>query len=103
MTCCKEGLRQLVTMVPEWRDGKTARAEIRAVRGYLLRHGFPAKEVIRLTDPHALAIARKAMLHDERKAKDSDHGDLAVMKAKLKRTGRVEDAAAVIERMLVRQ
>jgi len=94
-----DDLRRLVALVPEWRDGKTARQEVRAVRGYLLKHGFPAKDVVRLADPHALAIARKAMLHDSMPA-EAGRDDLSELKARLQRTGRVEDAAAVIERML---
>lgn len=103
-----DGVRRLAKLVPEWTDTGRARQEIRAVRSYLMRNGFAAPDVASLADPHALAIARKAMLFDT----DSP-GTRALatagmptaggnpLMARLRQTGRVEDAAKVIEQMML--
>jgi hypothetical protein len=97
-----DGVRRLAQLVPEWTDTGRARQEIRAVRSYLMRKGFSAPDAASLADPHALAIARKAMLYDA----DSQQGPSPAtddqLMARLRQTGRVEDAAAVIEQMMQR-
>lgn len=104
-----DGVRRLAKLVPEWTDTGRARQEIRAVRGYLMRNGFAAPDVASLADPHALAIARKAMLYDSDSqgarpplTSGGSAGASDPLMARLRQTGRVEDAAAVIEQMMFR-
>jgi len=101
----------LARLVPEWRDAATAARELEHVRNYLVAQGFAAEAVTKLDDPYDLAMARKAMLYDRMLASarerisepmpaPTSEPGLAELKMRLAQTGRVEDAAAVIERLL---
>jgi len=103
-----DGVRRLAKLVPEWTDTGRARQEIRAVRSYLMRSGFAAPDVASLADPHALAIARKAMLFDSDTPGTRTPATTGAPMtggnppmARLRQTGRVEDAAKVIEQMML--
>lgn len=117
---------RLADLVPEWANPRQASRGMDEVREFLRGHGVPDGYTTTMSDPREFAIARKAMLFDramadrgglaskrmppnarvlapgavpERNASDPTLGGL---QARLKRSGRVEDAAAVIERMLFR-
>lgn len=117
---------RLAELVPEWAEAGQASRGMDEVREFLRGHGVPDSYTTTMSDPREFAIARKAMLFDramadrgglaskrmppnarvlapgaasERNASDPTLGGL---QARLKRSGRVEDAAAVIERMLFR-
>lgn len=103
--------RLLARLVPEWRDGATVGRELGEVRAYLEQQGFAPEAVAAVDDPYDLAMARKAMLYDRMLAKARERSaapaprpvsgsNLNALKARLAQSGRVEDAAAVIEQLL---
>jgi hypothetical protein len=121
-----EQARQLAELIPEWADPARASQELGEVRSFLLGQGVPQDYVATASDPRELAIARKAMLYDRAMAErsglaakrlpdaarvlhpgaapETGPGDPTMerLRLRLKSTGRLDDAAAVIERMLSR-
>ena len=121
-----EQARQLAELIPEWADPARASEEIGEVRSFLLAQGVPQDYVATASDPRELAIARKAMLYDRAMAERSglaakrlpdarqvlhpgaradvrpDDPTMERLRLRLKSTGRLDDAAAIIERMLPR-
>ena len=101
-------------LVPDWSDPRRVQSEVGDIKDYLVRQGFDAEAVGALDDPYDIAMARKAMLYDRMLAETRarlpqapvaeafvpmDPG-LGELKARLARSGRLEDAAALIERLL---
>lgn len=124
--------KRLPELVPEWADETTAKQEKVELRNYLLSMNIPAEQIDGkvdangnivapgLSDAHAIAIARKAMLYDrsqqnvsvtKKKVKklpkvlksgktttksEIDHAAQKKKRDRLRQTGRPEDAASLI-------
>ena len=105
---------ELLKLVPEWKDSKLANAEKKLVMEYGKSIGFTKQELDQAYDSRAVATMRKAALWDqlqEKKhgikpvrrqsmkpgSKSGDPGRIKQGKAaeRLKKSGRVEDAAGV--------
>jgi hypothetical protein len=119
-----EEQRQLLKKnVPEMSDDDSLNKEIATLKSYLEKVGYRPEEIATLQDHRDTIIARKAMLYDrlmggkgkaERLAAlprvqrpgtasariDRARESRAVLMQRLKRTGRTEDAARLIEDML---
>lgn len=124
----REQAHKLRAAVPAWSDTKVMQSELEGISQYLVRQGISEQEVEQLTDHRDWLIARKAMLYDEIQAKKpavlekvkqlprviapgvssgADRGSSArraaegdQLLARVKETGRVEDAAAAIAHRL---
>lgn len=114
----------LPDIIPEWRDSKVAASEASAIKGFLLGEGFTDQDIAGLTNATLVKLARKAMLYDrgetranEVKAKPSQpraktlksgsrgtapraQNETQKQRIKLKQTGHVKDAAALIKNLL---
>lgn len=105
--------------IPEWKDGAKAEADMGAVRSFLASNGFNDAEIASVMDHRHVVVARKAMLYDQMmkngKAKVASAPPVAkpgstaskptnTSKQKvaqaLKKTGRSEYAAKLIEGLL---
>jgi len=118
----KEETERLASLIPEWRDSKTATSEKARLMEYGQKLGFSEQELAQVYDHRAVLMLRKAMLYDDlqasgqKKLKEAPstspaaakpgspasrqtNRDLDSAKARLKETGRVSDAQAVLERM----
>ena len=113
----------VVAAIPEWADETKAKAEKAQLFDYLVSAGFDAKNVGEIADHRIVVMARKAMLHDQRtvqgkeavkklvkvtpkmlkpgaassKAEQSAEASRSI-RERLKKSGRVEDFAALIKR-----
>ena len=115
----------LLAKVPEWQDVKVREAETGKLRNYLQETGFTADEVDRAYDHKMLVLARKAMAYDEMSNKADvakkkvaklgkkvlksgtrqSKGDQQVdrtkqLRAKLRKSGRMDDAVDVISGLI---
>jgi hypothetical protein len=112
----------LLTVLPEWKDPAVAKAETAALREYGQSIGFTEAELDDVLDHRAVRVLRDAMAYRTLKAKSgqvrsaveakkvakpgatsappSKHLDLQRAKQRLRQSGRVDDAAAAIERLL---
>lgn len=114
----------LLAKQPEMADPVKARQETAALTRYLVEAGYKQEELSRLVDHRDFILARKAMLYDRltanreqvketlaalprvqqpgtaRAARDGTAERRAALMTRLTRSGRVEDAARVIEDML---
>ena len=104
--------------IPDWKDQARANAEMGEVKQFLAKNGFDDSEVASIIDHRHVVVARKAMLYDKLMAQGKQTVKTApppVAKpgstAKpntdskrhldaLKKTGKGEHAAKLIERML---
>jgi hypothetical protein len=108
----------LLQKLPEWQDQKRADAEKAEIANYLVQSGFQPQELSNLIDHRQVVIARKAMLYDKSRgqvdtakkrvatvpkimksgapkpAEQRASERLMALKAKLAKTGTVEDAVA---------
>jgi len=113
---------QLLAKIPAWKDEAKAKAEKSALRDFLLNEGYDDETVGSLADSRAVVIARKAMLYDQMVAKASvaakkvstlptrverpgvgENPNLdkrSAAYAKLSKSGRVEDAAALFANLI---
>ena len=110
---------ELLKLVPEWKDSKLANAEKKLVMEYGKSIGFTRQELDQAYDSRAVATMRKAALWDqlqEKKqgvksvsrqsmkpgSKSSDPGKIKQGKAseRLKKSGRVEDAAGIFYNLI---
>lgn len=116
---------KLVAAVPEWKNPAAFKKESAELLAYGQERGYSADELHSVADHRALVILRKAMLFDQSvkakadatakakpkidKVKTATPGssakkqpvtELARRRQRLSKTGRVNDAAAVIESML---
>ena len=110
----------LLERMPSWKDAKVASAERAKVKEYAQKLGFSAEELDAVTDHRAVLGLYKAMKYDEMLAKRnqakpkqtvpvSKPGSAKVGKVtseanrdrqRLAKTGRVQDAARLIEKLL---
>jgi len=109
--------------IPEFADKQQAKALIQDIREYLSEHGYPEERINSITDHRDLLVIRDAMKYRELKAKRVDianrvKGAPKLLKpgfsvptnakarasadkwARLRKTGRVEDAAAVLRDLI---
>lgn len=115
----------LVAAVPEFADPERGPAEMAELRKYLQSAGFKDNEIAEAADHRLIVMARKARLYDEsQKAVDAtrkkvvklakksvkpgarqskaeqQHDQRRAVRAKLRKSGKVEDAAAAIRNLL---
>lgn len=112
--------QSLLEKMPEWQDADRAKREKTELSEYLTSQGFSPQEVANAVDHRAIVIARKAMLFDRQNAtgtvarkklakvpktlkpgtpKPQDQRDreqIAKAKSRLRQTGSLDDALAVI-------
>jgi len=110
---------KLHDVIPEWSDRKLAEAEKKLIMKFGLRSGYSQKELDRTFDSRAVSIMRKGALWDQMQekkhgikpvrrqsmkpgSKSGDPGRINAGKAaeRLKKSGRVEDAAGVFYNMI---
>ena len=111
--------KNLDELIPEWKDGKVAESERKLIIEYGKSIGFSDEELEKAYDSRAVATMRKAMLYDQLTQKrgtlkpvkqgnmkaGSQSIDLSNVKNrkasdKLRKSGRVEDAANVFYNMI---
>lgn len=115
----------LLEKIPAWKDDAVAKREKAEIVAYTKEQGFSDADLAQITDHRALLMLRKAMLYDKaQKNKPNVQKKIATVMAtkpgtpgkpssrevteltrsrqRLARTGRVEDAADVIERVMFR-
>lgn len=110
----------LLEKIPKWRDANVAAEERKKVKEYAQKLGFSAEEMDAVTDHRAVVGLYKAMKYDELVAKRAQAqprqsvpaarpgtpgagkkvSDATRDKQRLAKTGRVQDAAKLIERLL---
>ncbi len=111
----------LAEAIPEWRDQAKAKAEKAALSEYLTGAGFAPDEVANIADHRAVVLARKAMLFDQsvkqtdaakkrvlkigkkvlapgaKQTRAEQQGDkLSRQRGALRKSGKIDDAAALI-------
>ena len=106
--------KKLLNVIPEWSDRKLANAEKKLITKFGLNSGYSQQELDRTFDSRAVSIMRKGALWDQMQekkhgikpvrrqsmkpgSKSGDPGRIKQGKAteRLKKSGRVEDAAGV--------
>ena len=106
--------KKLLDVIPEWSDRKLANAEKKLITKFGLNSGYSQQELDRTFDSRAVSIMRKGALWDQMQekkhgikpvrrqsmkpgSKSGDPGRIKQGKAaeRLKKSGRVEDAAGV--------
>lgn len=113
----------LIRAIPDWADGEKSRAESAEIKDFLTKAGFTDEDVASVYDHRQVVIARKAMLYDKLiaskpeiskrvaeapkpvkpgSAQQRNPKGEAYAKARetLKKTGRSDDAAAALVRLL---
>lgn len=109
--------------LPEWQKPEVAKKEKAELVAYAKDQGFSDEDLAQIVDHRALIVLRKAMLYDKAqknrpnvqkkietvmatkpgvpgKSTPRQVSEMTRSKQRLAKTGRVEDAAAVIEKML---
>jgi hypothetical protein len=116
---------RLLNRIPDWKDEKKASEGKKELSGYLRDYGFNDGEISGIYDHRQIDIIRKAMLYDKisskndvakkkvatlpkllkpsAQAKDPSADALKSGFERLNKTGRVDDAAAVLKQMLKRK
>ena len=61
----REAEQQLPKLIPEWQDQQVRQKESQELVDWALDNGVSQDAINRLVDPVAVAIMRKAMLHDK--------------------------------------
>ena len=117
--------RSMIARVPEWKDENVMQAEQAPLREYLLDSGYNQQEIDEAYDHRAIVLARKAMKYDAmqssgkaatkkvvklgkkiltpgaKRSKNATKKDAEVkMRANLKKSGSIDDAAALITHRL---
>jgi len=111
--------KKLLDVIPEWSDRKIANAEKKLITKFGLKSGYSQKELDRTFDSRAVSIMRKGALWDQMQekkhgikpvrrqsmkpgSKSGDPGRIKQGKAteRLKKSGRVEDAAGVFYNLI---
>lgn len=112
----------LLAKLPDWKDEAKAKAEKVALRDYLQQQGYQAQEIDGVADSRAVVMARKAMLYDQMISKaQAATKKVSTLPTKvekpgvgenpnldrrtsayqnLKKSGKVEDAAALFAQFL---
>lgn len=114
----------LVAAIPEWKDETTAKTEKAELFDYLVSSGFRPDDVSSVVDHRVVVLARKAMLLDKRTKEgreaakklvkiapkkvlkpgasqtkaEQQQDRVADLRGRLKKSGRVEDFAALLSR-----
>lgn len=108
---------RLPDVIPAWRDAALAQAERQQIVDWALAQGLSAQDIAGVTRADVVDILRKAWLYDTGRKKAEAAvsvaqptlrpgtagrrtPDLARQKARLAKTGRVADAARIIEALL---
>lgn len=65
-------LKELPTLIPEWRDPKRFSRERDEIKAAMLSWGFSEDDLAQITDPRAMLVARKAWLYDRLLASRKD-------------------------------
>ena len=104
--------------IPEWKDQERASQEMGELRSFLSSNGFSPAEVDSVLDHRHVVVARKAMLYDKMMSKGKEkvintpppvakpggkakpNNDSDKYRDALKKTGKGDYAAKLIERML---
>lgn len=104
--------------IPEWKDQARANAEMTELRQFLAQAGFGEQEIASVADHRQVTLARKAMLYDKLVAQGKQkvatappptakpgstakpNTDGKKLRDELRRTGKADYAAKLIERML---
>jgi len=117
--------RSMMAKVPEWKDESVMQAEQASLRDYLLKSGYNPQEIDEAYDHRAIVLARKAMKYDAmqstgkaatkkvvklgkkvltpgaKRSKGAAKKDAeGRMRSSLKKSGSVDDAAALIHHRL---
>lgn len=111
----------LLEKLPEWRDEKKAKTEKTEIAEYLMGQGFSQNDVAQATDHRIILLARKALLYDRNQkkadvarkkvvkipkvvkpgspkpAEQRGREQIVKLEAKLKATGKMSDAFALME------
>lgn len=58
--------QQLLSVIPEWKDGTVAKQETADIRAFALSLGFTEQELDAMVDHRAVVALRKAMLYEKR-------------------------------------
>jgi hypothetical protein len=118
-----EEVHRLTEVIPEWRDESTAATEREELRQYLLDNGVAEEELQSLVRANHIKVLRKAMLYDKGQSRikkaakkgnrsatvkpGSRQGQVKPRSRKLKsarqrlaNSGRLEDAAGLLESLL---
>lgn len=114
-----EESEKLRAAIPEWKDEKVQKAEAQEIAQYLASQGYSKEEIANASDSRAIVTARKAMLYDKGQNKtelakkkvltipkvmkpgtpkppeQAKHAQIEAARAKLRATGRTEDAVAL--------
>lgn len=110
-------MSRLPEIIPAWRDPEVATSERQQIVDWAMAQGLSAQDIAGVTRADVVDIMRKAWLYDQgrRKAEAAMSGaqptlrpgaagrrvpDLARQKARLAKTGRVSDAARIIQALL---
>jgi hypothetical protein len=59
-----QAMKELPTLIPEWRDPKRLARERDEIKAAMLSWGFSEDDLAQITDPRAMLVARKAWLYD---------------------------------------
>lgn len=113
----------LLEKIPTWKNAEVAKKEKAELVAYAKEQGFDDSDIAQIADHRALVLLRKSMLYDKAqknkpnvqkkietvmatkpgtpgKKSPREVTELTRSKQRLAKTGRVEDAAAVLERMM---
>ena len=117
----EQGRQKLPELVPDWKDAKRWETDRSKLLEYGKKVGYSQEELAQAYDPRAIAVMYKAMRYDEMVAKvprpvvtkgpktapagsansaPRTSSDISKAKQRLAQTGRVSDAASIVERML---
>ncbi|HMM76973.1 MAG TPA: hypothetical protein PJ986_14775 [Gammaproteobacteria bacterium] len=123
-----ESQARLMSEIPEWRNEEVRQRDLTDMHRYLLKQGFSEEEMRSVTDYRSLSMARKAMLFERatedaarlrkemlrkkgpktvlkggaRLDPDRASADVGALRARLRKTGHVDDAAVLIQHRLGR-
>ena len=64
----QDAARRLPELIPDWSNAETAKAEKAQLSSWLMEQGFTREQLAQNTNPHLIAMARKAMLFDRQQA-----------------------------------
>lgn len=91
--------QELLAKLPDWKDAKKADAEKAAIRDFLIREGYEADSLNKITDARAVVLARKAMLYDQMMSKaQAAAKKVATLPTKVERPGVAAEAPGVDRR-----
>lgn len=115
--------QKLLDAIPEWKDEAKAKSGKQELRDYLSSMGFSNEDINSLTDHRSIRIIRNAMLYERasnkativqkkvstlpkvmkpgnQQPKDANREKVNESMGRLRKSGKLDDAAAAIERMM---